>query len=211
MDLRSFGYAYGVYFTTCQDCKKTFDGDKRAWRCETCASIAESADRLSHYRLPHTTTNVMSTWDKKYLGLARYISDWSKDPSTKVGAVIADKDHRLVSLGYNGLAQRTDDSPERLNNRDLKYKIIIHGELNAMHFANRSDLSDCTIYLWPFLSCSSCTSQIIQRGIRRVVAPAIPEDLRSRWEESLNLSIKLYEEAKTEVKLVSQEELKDLK
>jgi len=40
-------------------------------------------------------------WALRFLGLASYISKWSKDPSTKVGAVIA-QGNRIVSLGYNG-------------------------------------------------------------------------------------------------------------
>jgi dCMP deaminase len=41
-------------------------------------------------------------WDLRFLTLAKTVSTWSKDPSTKVGAVIVDKNRRVVSLGYNG-------------------------------------------------------------------------------------------------------------
>jgi deoxycytidylate deaminase len=32
---------------------------------------------------------VLDKWDSRFLSLAKYISTWSKDPSTQVGAVIA--------------------------------------------------------------------------------------------------------------------------
>ncbi|MCG8123835.1 MAG: cell division protein DedD, partial [Candidatus Thiodiazotropha taylori] len=32
----------------------------------------------------------MTKWDTRFLGLAAYISAWSKDPSSQVGAVITD-------------------------------------------------------------------------------------------------------------------------
>src|SRR5947209_6370685 len=83
-------------------------------------------------------------WHRRFLGLAEYVSQWSKDVSTKVGAVILDSDKRVVSLGYNGFARGVMDTAERLNCRDLKYKMIVHAERNAIIFA-RQDLRKCTI------------------------------------------------------------------
>ena len=33
----------------------------------------------------------MGKWDERFCNLAKYISDWSKDPNAKVGAVILSK------------------------------------------------------------------------------------------------------------------------
>jgi len=41
-------------------------------------------------------------WDNRFLDLCEHVSEWSKDPSTKVGAVITEGIH-IVSIGYNGL------------------------------------------------------------------------------------------------------------
>ena len=41
-------------------------------------------------------------WDKRFLELSRHVSNWSKDPSTKVGAIITDG-IKIVSMGFNGL------------------------------------------------------------------------------------------------------------
>ena len=87
-------------------------------------------------------------WNKWFLGLAEYVSTASKDPSTKVGAVIVDDERRVVSLGYNGLPRGVDDTEERLNNRDLKYRIIVHAERNSLLFA-RGSVKGCTIYTYP--------------------------------------------------------------
>jgi deoxycytidylate deaminase len=42
---------------------------------------------------------------------------WSKDPKAKVGAVIADRQGRVIALGYNGFAAGIEDSDERFNPR----------------------------------------------------------------------------------------------
>jgi len=137
-------------------------------------------------------------WHKRFLELAQHMSSFSKDPSTKVGAVIFDDSNRIISMGYNGLPQKVIDCEERYLNRDLKYKTIIHAEMNAILFA-RKDITGCSIATWPFLSCSNCTSAIIQSGIKRIIAPSLPEELKARWEKSCDLSIELYQEAQVEV------------
>lgn len=137
-------------------------------------------------------------WDKRFLGLAEYIATWSKDPSTKVGAVIADSDNRLVSIGYNGFPKGVDDSIERLENREVKYKIVIHGERNALLFARR-DLKDCKLYTWPFMPCSPCASMIIQSGISEVIAPFSDNP---RWILDFKLSETLFIEAGVELRLL---------
>jgi dCMP deaminase len=140
----------------------------------------------------------MNKWDKRFIELAQHVSLWSKDPSTKVGAVITDKQQRIISLGFNGFPRGVMDSDERLENREVKYKIVVHGEVNAILFAGRA-LHGCTVYTWPFLSCSTCTSIIINAGIKRIVAP---EYFPERWKESFDLSLKLYKEARVQVFLI---------
>lgn len=134
-------------------------------------------------------------WDRRFLDMAKLISTWSKDPSTKVGAVIADKDHRIVSVGYNGFPRDIIDHPEALDDRELKYQIIIHAEINAIMFSNKL-LHDCTLYTYPFEPCSKCASVVIQSGIKRVVSKANTEE---RWEESFKISRKLFHEAGVEI------------
>jgi len=137
-------------------------------------------------------------WNKWFLGLAEYVSTASKDPSTKVGAVIVDDERRVVSLGYNGLPRGVDDTEERLNNRDLKYRIIVHAERNSLLFA-RGSVKGCTIYTYPMMPCAVCASMIIQSGIKRVVAPRSDNP---RWQSDIQLSMQLFGEAGVEVEFV---------
>ncbi len=133
-------------------------------------------------------------WDLRFLDLAEMIGSWSKDPSSKVGAVIVDQDRRIVSTGYNGFPQRISDSEDRLLNRDIKYKLVVHGEMNALLFAERS-VKGCTLYTTPFLPCSSCASIFIQAGIKRVVSKFTDNP---RWLESIELAQSLFKEAGVE-------------
>ena len=48
-------------------------------------------------------------WDKHFMKIALLCSEMSKDPSTKVGAVIKGIDKSVVSTGYNGLPNDIDD------------------------------------------------------------------------------------------------------
>lgn len=129
-------------------------------------------------------------WDLKMLGLARHISQWSKDPSTQVGAVLAGPDHRIISVGFNGLPRGIDDNSAILGDRGLKYETIIHAEINAILFA-RHPLAGATLYTWPFQPCSRCTSVVIQVGIIRVVAPP-PLD---HWKLNCGIASRLLDEA----------------
>ena len=134
-------------------------------------------------------------WHKRFLDLAEHVAQWSKDPSTKVGSVITDGGRKIVSLGYNGLPMYVDDDPEILNNRDEKYKYIIHAEVNSVLTAGR-DLLGCTIYTWPFLPCTNCASMLIQAGIMEVVSYKCVDE---RWTERIEESKRLFNKAKVDV------------
>ena len=137
-------------------------------------------------------------WDIRYLELAKFISNWSKDPSTKTGAVIVDTNNYVVSLGFNGFPRKVIDSEERLQNRDLKYKMIVHCERNAI-IAAKKDLTGCTLYTYPFMSCSPCAGLVIQTGIKRCVAPY---NNNPRWIEDFKLTQIMFTEASVELMLV---------
>ena len=143
----------------------------------------------------------ISTWDKRFLRLAEHVSSWSKDPSTKVGAVIVDSDKRILSTGYNGFPAKIEDHLADYQDRDTKLKKVVHAEVNAIIFSQRS-LKNCTIYLWPFMPCSNCAGQIIQSGITRVVAPF---NANPKWQESFAITQAMFEEAGVELDLYGME------
>lgn len=132
-------------------------------------------------------------WDNRFMKMALLVSKWSKDPSTQVGAVIADDRHRVVSIGYNGFPRGMKDDSELYADREVKYERIIHGEINALMNAGRS-VEGCTLYETPFFSCPRCTVQLIQAGIKRIVY--IEHDSESpfyeaqqRWHNTTSLAM----------------------
>ncbi len=123
-------------------------------------------------------------WDVRFIELARHIAQWSKDPSTKCGAVITEGKF-ITSVGFNGFAQFTDDSLERYEDREYKLENVIHCEENAIISAQRDLIGHC-IYLTG-AGCSRCTARVIQAGIMRVVIPCKAEDAfsyRTDWDGS---------------------------
>jgi len=138
------------------------------------------------------------SWDDFFLKMAELVASRSKDPSTKVGAVITDGEKHLISIGYNGFPQDIEDTPERLNNRDLKYKYIIHADVNAILNATQP-VKYGTMYVWPFPPCSNCANIIIQAGIFRVVTKKPTPELAERWKDSLALTRELFKEAGVEL------------
>lgn len=135
-------------------------------------------------------------WIERFLAMADAVGTWSKDPSTKVGAVIVDMHGRVVSTGYNGLARGVADSEERLTDRDVKYKIILHAEENAILFARR-DLTGCTLFVSSLPPCAHCASVIIQSGISRVYTRNV--EIPERWKKSMELTEQMFGEAGVEL------------
>lgn len=146
----------------------------------------------------------MTNWDLEYLGLAFYIAGrFSKDPSTKVGAVITRPDHSIVSQGVNGFPSGCDDSPELFSNRDIKYPRTIHAEQNAMAYANER-LHGYSIHVSvpaPFCPvCSCCAAVLLQRGIRKIVYPYIgTSSFADRWRENCEHAHRMFEEVGAEI------------
>lgn len=120
-------------------------------------------------------------WDLRFLRLADHISQWSKDPSTKTGAVIVDQNRRIISTGFNGLPQGVIDLPQRYMDRDEKYGMIMHADLNAILFAGRN-LMGCTLYTMPIEPCDRCAAAICQSGITRVLSICLTAEIALRWE-----------------------------
>lgn len=131
-------------------------------------------------------------WDIRFLQLAELVASWSKDPSTKVGAVIVDDQNRVVSLGFNGFPRGISDSEELLSVREKKYERILHAEQNAILFGASRDIRGGTLYTHPLSPCNRCALEIIQSGIKRVVSL---NDVSERWKDSIEISLDLFREA----------------
>jgi dCMP deaminase len=131
----------------------------------------------------------------RYLDLARLVATWSKDPSTKVGAVIFRPDGSVISLGYNGFPRGVDDTPL---DRDLKLKITIHAEENAILAAGRNGTSlENACIVSTHHPCARCAAKIVQTGIKRVWF-ASDDAFEDRWSQELALSRALMDQAKVQ-------------
>lgn len=112
------------------------------------------------------------SWDECFMRMAHVISERSKDPSTQVGAVIADQNNVVIGLGYNGFPRSTDDSAftwEREGEKmsDKKYAYICHAEENAIYNASKQP-KECKIYSTLF-PCNECSKALVQNGIKEVI------------------------------------------
>lgn len=130
-------------------------------------------------------------WALRMLRLADHVAQWSKDPSTKVGAVIADSEMRIISLGYNGFPRTVLDSIARYENRELKHKMVVHAEANAILNA-RTNVTTCTLYTTMF-PCTECTKLIIQSGIMQIYYMNILT--HAPWGEDVNIAQSMLSES----------------
>jgi dCMP deaminase len=142
-------------------------------------------------------------WDKRFLELAEKASEWSKDPSGKIGAVAIGKKGQVLSTGYNGFPRGIEDSEERYNDRPTKYKYVVHAEMNAIYNAtyNGVSLDEATMYIVGLPCCSECAKGLIQVGIKRVVMKA---QIAERWAESWKLTEQLFNETNIEWEFINE-------
>lgn len=147
----------------------------------------------------------MGKWDERFCNLAKYISDWSKDPNAKVGAVILSKAGGDISVGYNGFPMGVEDSVERLQDKDQKLELIVHAEQNAIIAAGSRAHGAC-IFVWGKPVCARCAGTIIQAGIKRVVAIAPSLGGESKWDKSGQIAQQMFQEAGVQVDFYKRSE-----
>ncbi len=116
------------------------------------------------------------SWDEFFMMVAVAASKRSKDPNTQVGACIADTNHRILSVGYNGTPAgiNDDDFPwEPADEGDFlhdKHNYVIHAEANAIlnYRGSLKDMTGATVYVTLF-PCHECAKTLVQAGIGEVV------------------------------------------
>jgi dCMP deaminase len=134
-------------------------------------------------------------WDSRFLELARYVGQWSKDRSRKVGCVIVGPHREVRALGYNGFPRGIDDAASDRHKRPDKYLWTEHAERNAIFQAARigTPLEGCTMYL-PWFPCMACARAVVQVGIARLVATR-PDTSDPQWGEEFEAALALLKEA----------------
>ena len=114
------------------------------------------------------------TWDEFFMRVAIAAQLRSKDPNTQVGACIADTNHRILSVGYNGTPSALDDDdfPWQATGDPLtdKHSYVVHAEANAVlnYRGSLKDLSHASVYVTLF-PCHECAKILAQAGIGEVV------------------------------------------
>jgi dCMP deaminase len=146
--------------------------------------------------------NVLDTkWIGRLLKMAKDVASWSKDESTKVGAVITTLEGEPVSWGFNGMAIGIDDTIPERHVRPYKYKWMCHAERNAMDLS-RGSLEGCVMFV-TFSPCTNCAQSIIQRKISTVVVDAnfTADKMPEHWKEDMLVAAEMLTEAN--VKIIS--------
>jgi dCMP deaminase len=138
----------------------------------------------------------MNKWTRRYLDIAKEVAKWSKDPSRQIGAIAVGDKGQILSQGYNGFPRGVKDTDDRYNNREDKYKYVVHGEMNCIYNACNSgvSLNGATLYVTGLPVCSECAKGIIQVGIKKVVME-YPNDIPDFWRESVELTKQMFHEA----------------
>jgi dCMP deaminase len=148
----------------------------------------------------------MTHWEEKISGLSNYISNWSKDRNTKVGAVIVDgeDENDIVCIGYNGFPRKVNDDIDSRHERPAKYWYTECAERNAIYSAAKKGvaLKGCVIFSKRF-PCPNCARGIIQSGIHKVVCYKWPDDetehRSQEWKDAHTASEEMLTEAGIEI------------
>lgn len=146
----------------------------------------------------------MTDWNLRFMYLAKQVSTWSKDPSKKIGAVVVGSKRQILSTGYNGFPRGIEDTDERLNDRDLKYKYVVHAEMNAIYNATYTgtSLDGASMYVYGLPICHECAKGIIQVGIKEVFIDRKSLLDKPNWYDSYLKSKEMFDAVGITIKLV---------
>lgn len=140
---------------------------------------------------------------KKYIHLAQAHAVLSKDPATKVAALILGPYGEIRASGYNGAPRGCHADEDERKHRPLKYIWFSHAESNAIANAARAgtNVDECTIVV-THPPCMECAKLLVQAGIKRVVTRVEPltgdSDFSKRWRESMRNTVALFDECGVE-------------
>ena len=95
---------------------------------------------------------------------------YSLDPSTKVGAVVVDKNGRNAGWSCNVFPANVPS--ELWDDREKKYQFVVHAEQAALINAEAGSL-DSTMYVSAH-PCAECAKLMAYAGVKKVVCPERP-------------------------------------
>jgi len=152
--------------------------------------------------------NAEQRWHKYFLDQIPLTAAKSKDPSTKVGAIVVGPDFGDRVRGFNGFARGVNENPEEVPERwerPEKYEWIVHAEKNAILYAARHGiaLNGCYLYV-DWHPCHICADAIVQAGIVKVIidgdSPGYNDTtLQERWKIKTERAATKFREGNVEV------------
>jgi dCMP deaminase len=150
----------------------------------------------------------LSEWDQRFISLAQFVGQWSKDRSRRVGCVVVDSNRIVRAIGYNGFPRGIDDNIDARHARPEKYLWTEHAERNAIYQAARVGISldGCTMYV-PWFPCVDCARAILQSGISRFVGME-PDLSDPNWGGHFHIALDLLREANIEISLINPIDLR---
>lgn len=137
-------------------------------------------------------------WLNRFMKIAEDVSEWSKDPSSKIGAVIISNTGRILATGYNGFSSRFNDTEDLYQNREFKYSRIIHAEMNALINALNYgiNIDNSLLFVYGLPVCNECAKIISNTNIKTVVMKYKHSE---KWEESFKITKEIFKECGIEV------------
>lgn len=155
-----------------------------------------SKKQIDFESLPEFTNYAPPSWDAWFMKQVYLTAEKSKDPSTKIGAVLV-RDKHIISTGYNGFPIGVRDKKGRYAKRESKYDFVVHAESNSVLAAARFGISTLGTTLYTqWTPCNECCKSIIQGGIKNIVIHKRWGSMcHSRWAESCKISEIMFKEA----------------
>ena len=145
----------------------------------------------------------LNKWAKRYLALAHHVAQWSKDPTTKVGAVAIGVNHRQIAIGYNGFPEGIADTEERLNDRETKLLLMQHAERNVLDQATFN--LEGALLVVTHHPCAECAKSIVSKKVRLVVCPRGSPGYQMRWKAEIVLAKAILDEGGVVLREVSDD------
>lgn len=146
------------------------------------------------------------SWDTYMLDVAEATAQRSTCSRRQVGAVVATRDRRIVSTGYNGgprgFKHCTDGGCPRAQAHDgmevtgfgyedaEAYCIAIHAEANAIMFSSPEEREGATLYC-TLAPCFGCAKLIANSGIVEVVVAGRYEQFEPVREFLLSTNVRV--------------------
>lgn len=137
-------------------------------------------------------------WDRRLIRLAFHVASWSRDPSTKVGAVITRPDYSVLTLGFNHFPPEVPDTAANYADREFKHKHVRHAEVDALAQLPNRLAPDCFVYT-SFPVCPACVEALGVAGVARIVEPPLRSDGKDEfwfreWRTKIIESMRLSDE-----------------